>query len=542
MKNIAKILCFVLSLVLVFSVIGVSAFAEESVPDGAVAKVGDQYYTDLPTALKAVNATNNVVDILSDVTITEYWDARYTGAKFTVPVTINGNGHTLKFTNTVYDGGNYMAAFRFEADAVVNDLTMDLSEALSGFATRIRAISAKCNLTVDGCTFIGNGSDNNTRAIIFGEGAGSASVNYSVSITDSAFEGWRRGLSDNENGQDVKSIEVSGCEFNDAAVNVSAAQSVTFTDNTVEGAPVVITSYTASQTLAVVATGNTLDADYAENTYIKAGSVETDDESLVSNAVAKIGNKNFTSLSAAVKAATEGDVIYVLDESAHSENVTVADGYRLMKLTDAEGKVYAYGYVVYNATPEIVDGNWWIGGVDTGIIAEPKIEIVYDANLDVYYWYINGVNTGLRADAVDGFNPEVSLVEYNGHMYWAIDLDGKGGEIPVRTEVKAEAIDGVGIVSVTSLGVAGQLETYEIVFSNGTKTYFTVTHGLNGQQGEVGPQGQQGNPGPDGDKGQPGLDGANGQDAVKVAIVVAAVCVLLTLSVACYRIFRHKSF
>ncbi|MBR5791406.1 MAG: SipW-dependent-type signal peptide-containing protein, partial [Phascolarctobacterium sp.] len=57
------------------------------------------------------------------------WDKAFEG-------NFDGNGHTIKFTNTVYDGGNYMAAFRFEADATVKNLTIDMSDALSGFAGR----------------------------------------------------------------------------------------------------------------------------------------------------------------------------------------------------------------------------------------------------------------------------------------------------------------------------------------------------------------------------------------------------------------------
>ena len=240
-----------------------------------VAQIDNVKYESLEEAFKAATS-GCTIEILADVTIDYYWDARFTGAKFTVPVTINGNGHTIKFTNTVYDGGNYMAAFRFEADATVKDLTIDMSEALSGFAGRFRAISAKGNLTVDNCTFIGNGSANNTRAIIFGEGAGDNVGNLVISVTDSTFTGWKRGVSDNENAQDVKTVTVTGNIFNDASVYISAAKTVTFTGNTVTGAYVDIRSYTTNNNLSVTATGNTLtentDATY---NYIMAGGTIT---------------------------------------------------------------------------------------------------------------------------------------------------------------------------------------------------------------------------------------------------------------------------
>ena len=239
----------------------------------AVAKVGDKKYATLEEAFKAATS-GCTIEIVSDVTVDYAWDARNTGAKFTVPVTIDGNGKTIKFTNTVYDGGNYLSAFRFEAAATVNDLTIDMSEAQSGFAGRFRAISAKDNLTVDGCTFIGNGSTNNTRAIIFGEGAGANAANLAIAITNSTFNGWKRGISDNENAQDVKTVTITGNTLTDAGVGVSAKEKVTFTGNTVSGAYVNIKSYTDGNKLAVTATGNTLEAntDAAYNV-IDAGGV-----------------------------------------------------------------------------------------------------------------------------------------------------------------------------------------------------------------------------------------------------------------------------
>ncbi len=214
-------------------------------------------YANIQTALKALKS-GATLTLLADITVDEKWDARYTGSKITVPVTIDGNGHTMTFTDVVYDGGNQYAAFRFEVPATVKNLTIDMTNAISGFQDRFRAISSKDDLTVDNCTFIGNGSANNTRAIIFGEGAGAAISDVEVSVTNSTFTGWRRGVSDNENAQDAKSVVISGNTFTDAEVNVSATDVITFTDNTVSGKYVKITSYTQSENLVVTATGNTL--------------------------------------------------------------------------------------------------------------------------------------------------------------------------------------------------------------------------------------------------------------------------------------------
>ena len=251
----------------------------------AAAKIGDKKYSSLEEAFKAATS-GCTIDILSDVTVDYNWDARYTGGKFTVPVTINGNGKTIKFTASVNDN-NYQAPFRFEADATVKNLTIDMSEVTDN---RFRAISSKGNLTVDGCKFIGKDESLNCRAIIFGEGAGANVGNLAIAITNSEFINWKRGITDNENAQDVKTVTITGNTLTDAGVGVSAKETVTFTGNTVAGAYVNIKSYTAGNKLAVTATGNTLEAntDAAYNVIDAGGVVNAEGF----NVVAKGNNFN----------------------------------------------------------------------------------------------------------------------------------------------------------------------------------------------------------------------------------------------------------
>ena len=286
----------------------------------AAAKIGDTKYATLESAFKAATS-GCTIEIVSDVTVDYAWDARYTGGKFTVPVTINGNGKTIKFTNTVYDGGNYLSAFRFEADATVNNLVVDMSEAQSGFAGRFRAISAKGNLTVENCTFIGNGSENNTRAIIFGEGAGTNSENLVISIKNNKFIGWKRGITDNENAQDVKSVTISGNTLENAAVYVSAKENVVFNNNTTD-ADVIITSYNNREIVAVEAIGNTLNAEKKNSINVNPANVNAQEDFLLPS-VAMVGETPYASLEAAAGAAQNGDVIIL------NENVTLAESLTL---------------------------------------------------------------------------------------------------------------------------------------------------------------------------------------------------------------------
>lgn len=243
-----------------------------------VAMVGTEDYATLEEAFKAATS-GCTIEILKDVTIDYAWDNRNTGSKFTVPVTINGNDKIIKFTASVKEN-NYFAPFRFQADATVKNLTIDMSEVTDN---RFRAISSNANLTVDGCKFIGKDATLNCRAIIFGEGAGASVGNLVISITNSEFINWKRGITDNENGQDVKSVTISGNTLTNAAVGVSAKENVTFTGNTVSGAYVNIKSYTAGNKLNVTATDNTLQAntETAYNVIDAGGVVEADDEFIV---------------------------------------------------------------------------------------------------------------------------------------------------------------------------------------------------------------------------------------------------------------------
>ena len=241
----------------------------------SVAKIGETKYATLEAAFKAATS-GCTIEILSDVTVSDAWDCRYTGSKFTVPVTINGNGKTIKFTGAI-DDKNWNTVFRFEADATVNNLTVDISEATSVQ----RVISAKKSLTVDGLTIIGAAK----YGVIFGEGAGAEDLAAAeIVVKNSTLTGTRRAVSDNEGGKDVKSVTIVDNTFA-ANVYVSASNNVTFTGNTVSGAYVDIRSYTANNSLNVTATGNTLtpngDVESQMNKIKAGGNIEAQNEFVV---------------------------------------------------------------------------------------------------------------------------------------------------------------------------------------------------------------------------------------------------------------------
>ena len=112
---------------------------------------------------------------------------------------------------------------------------------------------------VDNCTFIGSDATSKDNAIQFGDTNASTQIDASVSITNCTFTNWRRGVSDNENKKEVKSVVISGNTFNAANAYVSAYDSISFINNTMNDSLINITSYTAASTAKVVATDNILD-------------------------------------------------------------------------------------------------------------------------------------------------------------------------------------------------------------------------------------------------------------------------------------------
>ena len=215
---------------------------------------------ELIAALKACQP----IILTDDITVTSKWDNRYTGAKTSEAITIDGNGNTLKFACEVNDGYNYSAAFRFEAPAVVKNLTIDMSE-VAGSGSWLCAISAKSDITIDNCNIIGSSNYTSGRGVSFGEGAGAATSEIVVSVTNSTFTNWtRRGITDNENAQDAKSVTISNNVCTNAHVYVSAHDNIVFTGNTMENSAANFRSYTSAADATVVATGNTLDAALAD--------------------------------------------------------------------------------------------------------------------------------------------------------------------------------------------------------------------------------------------------------------------------------------
>ena len=287
----------------------------------AVAKIGYNYYATLKEAFVALQA-GGTLTLMNDATITEDWDCRNYGGtadygRFTVPVTIDGNNHTLKFTGKINDGGNWYSVFRFEAAATVKNLTIDMSEAISVFQNRFSAISTKAGLAVEKCTFIGSTTYTKARAIIYGEGATTGSLN--VFVDNCNFINWNYGVTDEMGGKDTaQSVTITNSTFDNSKAQLSVADKVTFNNNTVKDAVLNVKSYTNDAGLKVEAKDNTLEGDCAVQ-------IDAEDSNINANipAYAKMGSLYYMTVEELLAAITVANAenTYKL-----SDNVTLIGG------------------------------------------------------------------------------------------------------------------------------------------------------------------------------------------------------------------------
>ena len=118
---------------------------------------------------------------------------------------------------------------------------------------------------------------------------------------------------------------------------------------------------------------------------------------------------------------------------------------------------------------------------------EDTYEIEYVDGSKSYFLVINGENgeQGIQGEpGKDGHTPEVKIGE-NGN--WIID--------GVDTEISAKGVQGEtgnGIEKIELSDTKENVDTYTIFFTDGTTTTFTVTNGVDGEQGIQGEPGKDG--------------------------------------------------
>lgn len=241
---------------------------------------------------------------------------------------------------------------------------------------------------------------------------------------------------------------------------------------------------------------------------------------LTNNATLIVKGNGTVLTNGAIFSIEDGSEVQIVD-GTYDVDVTpyLAEGYRVATAPQADGTIL-YG-VVTNTDKTFIgeNGNWWVGEYDTGIAAQPKVEII---EVDgVKYWHVNGINTGYLVTPTDAVTPEIKVID----GVWHIDIkDGNGFQ---STSIVAGAVDGNGIVSIEKTESNGLIDIYTITYNDGTTTMFTIQNGSNGANGPTGPDGIPGNQGPKGNRGEPGANGASNTWFVNSALYIALGCIAL---------------
>lgn len=436
-----------------------------------VAEINGVYYETIDAALKALT-DGATLKFLNNVTVAEAWNCRNdNGAQiFANNVTIDGNGKTLKLTGTVKDN-NWNTVFRVEGDnATFKNLTIDASKA----ADVQRGISAKLSITVDSCKFIGNGTTSR-YGVIFGEGAGSAIADVVATVTNSEFVDSSYGVSDNRNGQDVKSVAITGNKFQNSKVLLSASEKVDFNNNVMNGGGVNITSYSNASNVEVNAAGNTLDA--TQDNRITTNPAKQNVQDGFATPVATSNNVYYLTLPVAIDKAADGATITLLNSvegagAVINKDVTIDFGGWTYSFNEGvgSGDLTSNGFqILKDNTVTLKDGTLNVNADDA---AEFYTIIQNYANLTVENMTLDGTYLD-KWSATDGDSYVLSnnsgnvLITGNTHIV----ANDEGDKAFAFDACNYQGYDAPVVTVETTGHIAGLIEsTATIVIKNGTYT------------------------------------------------------------------------
>ena len=268
------------------------------------------------------------------------------------------------------------------------------------------------------------------------------------------------------------------------------------------------------------------------------------------------------------------------------------DGISIVKIekTNTSGLIDTYTITYSNGETSMfivtngAEGPQGIQGVPGNDGVTPTIEINNEG-----YWVINGVTSNVKAEGVQGpqgpqgvagtngssmltgngepaqglGSNKDSYLDFNTWNYyvkedgvWVLKgtIKGDKGDTGATGQTGPQGpagqngtngtngADGVSIASVEKTSTEGLVDTYTITYSNGDKSYFTVTNGANGENGAAGANGTNGIDGhspeisigangnwfidgvdtgkaAQGEQGQAGTAGTNGADGVSITSV-----------------------
>lgn len=406
MRNSKRILSVALALIMAFGMLSVSAFAA-----APVAEVNDVYYSSLQGAIDAAAAGDTVTlfsDVNESVTISKKLTLDGAGNDYTGTITLVKAPVTIQNVNFV-EGAIYnnKKTGRVVGTVTVKNCNFD-GKGLDTYAFNAGQID---NIVIEDCTFKN-----------YGYGALQiASSNVSTTVKNVAVSDVNYGFKiDYSNGVYMENVTISNVTYGIMNSNYGK-KTITLNDCSIDATyPVRIWQRNTTVTTDIVLKG---DNEFSAEEFISGSELVN-----VKADAVKVGDETYATLSEAVDAAQDGDVITLKGDTvltAADAKEKVSGMYPLIAVTDKKITIDFNGYMV-KAENISLDAKllavFYTG--DTGELtlkdsSEAQSGGAYATMADGTQAYSMFTALGSSKMYIEGGNYSIDKVEYGQSMVYA---------------------------------------------------------------------------------------------------------------------------
>lgn len=358
-------------------------------------------YSDLATAVSEANA-NDTVQLLQNIAIAAGGNNNIVLNK---PVKLFGNNHAI--TRTFNDAIDYEAVLSVQSSGVtIKDVQM---KGLTGGASEDSAIYINANgteaapISIENCSFVGGEEPEDSNVI--GILATYKVADY-VNVTGCSFKNLKYATYFNDiSNATISNNMIDGTRY--TGIYIEPSKNVTVSNNILTN--IATENYENPAYASGIYTGNTDTSDTsasAENIVITGNKVtlstnNTNGVEVGTNKVAQIGNVQYETLSAAIRAAKSGDTVTLIDDIT-SDAFSIPAGVTL----DGNGHK-----ITYNSTDALANGAFITVNKDANNVTIKNATIVADNIKHGVQFYCN--NGG-----------ELNNVTINGGDWTALQVNG----------------------------------------------------------------------------------------------------------------------
>lgn len=377
-------------------------------------------YSDLATAVsKAQNG--EIVQLLQDIVIGAGVNNNIALDK---PVTILGNNHAI--TRAFTEAAGYETIFSVQSKGVkIKDVQM---KGLTGGASEDSAICINANgteaepISIENCSFVGGEKPENSNVI--GILATYKVADY-VNVTGCSFKNLKYATYFNDiSNATISNNMIDGTRY--TGIYIEPSKNVTVSNNTLTN--IATANYSDPAYASGIYAGNTDTSDKsasAENIVITGNEVtlstnNTNGVEVGTNKVAQIGNVQYETLSAAIKAAKSGDTVTLIDD-------VTSDAFSIPAGVTLDGNGHK---ITYNSTDALANGAFITVNKDANNVTIKNATIVADNIKHGVQFYCN--NGG-----------ELNNVTINGGDWTALQVNGATNVDVVDTVLNPNDDNGV---------------------------------------------------------------------------------------------------